>query len=135
VIALQQQSGRLLIVFVELKSHRGLASKTQKQVRAELLAAGVLWWMARSAHAAMTALYRSGVAFRRPWEPPPLQPWERFPIRTRGCRKRRGWRRSDGRHSSGGCRVNRTPARPSLANSNIGQVKNQENLEKKIRPP
>jgi hypothetical protein len=24
----------------------------------------------------MTALYRSGVAFRRPWEPPPLQPWE-----------------------------------------------------------
>jgi hypothetical protein len=24
----------------------------------------------------MTALHRSGVAFRRPWEPPPLEPWE-----------------------------------------------------------
>jgi hypothetical protein len=48
---------------------------------------------------------------------------------------RRTWRRGDGRRGSGGCRVNRTPARPSLANSNIGQAKNQENLEKKIRPP
>jgi hypothetical protein len=53
-----------------------LASGVQKQVRAELLAAGAEWWMARSANAAMTALYRSGVAFRRPWEPPPLESWE-----------------------------------------------------------
>jgi hypothetical protein len=32
--------------------------------------------MARSAGAALTALHRSGVVFRRPWVPPPLQPWE-----------------------------------------------------------
>jgi hypothetical protein len=45
----------------------------------------------------MTALHRSGVAFRRPWEPPPLEPWEeRLPqapdvaARRRAARKR--WR-------------------------------------------
>ena len=50
-------------MFVELKSRSGLASKVQKQVRAELLAAGALWWMARSANAAMMALHLSGVPF------------------------------------------------------------------------
>jgi hypothetical protein len=63
-------------ILIELKSRAGVASQTQKQVRAELLPAGAEWWMARSARAAMTALYRSGVAFRRPWELLPLQPWE-----------------------------------------------------------
>jgi hypothetical protein len=76
VEVIQRQPGRLLVVFVELKSRAGVASKTQKQFRLEVLAAGAEWWMARSARAAMTALYRSGVAFRRPWEPPPLEPWE-----------------------------------------------------------
>jgi hypothetical protein len=32
--------------------------------------------MARSACAALTALHRSGVVFRRPWEPGPLEPRE-----------------------------------------------------------
>jgi hypothetical protein len=65
-----------LVVFVELKSVSGIASKAQKQIRSELLAVGCNWWMARSARAALTALHRAGVPFRRPWKPPVLQPWE-----------------------------------------------------------
>jgi hypothetical protein len=76
VEVIQQQAGRKLIVFIELKSRRGVASKAQKQARAEMLPAGALWYMARSARAAMTALYLAGVQFCRPWEPPPLEPWE-----------------------------------------------------------
>ena len=63
-------------IFIELKSRAGVASKTQKQARAAMLPAGAVWYMARSARAAMTALYRSGVAFRRQWVPPQLKPWE-----------------------------------------------------------
>jgi hypothetical protein len=64
-------------VFVELKSKAGVASKSQKQVRAELVAAGARWWMARSVGAALTALHRSGVPFRAPWKPPSdLREWE-----------------------------------------------------------
>jgi hypothetical protein len=63
-------------IFVELKSRAGVASKAQKQIRAELLPAGATWWMARSARAALTALYLSGVVFRRKWKPPRLKPWE-----------------------------------------------------------
>jgi hypothetical protein len=63
-------------IFVELKSSRGVASKAQKQVRAELISAGAEWWMARSARVAMMALHLSGVVFGRPWEPPQLEPWE-----------------------------------------------------------
>jgi hypothetical protein len=63
-------------IFVELKSRAGVASKTQREVRAELLPAGATWWMARSARAAMMALHLSGVAFRRHWKPPRLRPWE-----------------------------------------------------------
>jgi hypothetical protein len=33
-------------------------------VREALLRAGALWWMCRSANAAMWALYKSGVPFR-----------------------------------------------------------------------
>jgi hypothetical protein len=76
VVVLQHRPGGVLVVFVELKSRSGLASKVQKQVRAELLAAGALWWMARSANAAMMALHLSGVPFLKPWQPPPLNPWE-----------------------------------------------------------
>lgn len=65
-----------LVVFVELKSVSGIASKAQKKIRRELLSVGCRWWMARSARAALTALYRAGVPFRRPWRPPVLQPWE-----------------------------------------------------------
>ena len=61
-------------VFVELKSWAGVASKAQKQVRVELVAVGCEWWLCRSARAALTALHRSGVPFRRPWRPGPLRP-------------------------------------------------------------
>lgn len=63
-------------IFIELKSRRGVASKTQKQVRTELIAAGAVWWMARSANAALMALQGSEVPMRAPWTPQPLQPWE-----------------------------------------------------------
>ena len=53
-----------------------MASKVQKQVRAEMLQAGAVRWMARSAGAALMALHLSGVVFRRPWQPPRLDPWE-----------------------------------------------------------
>jgi hypothetical protein len=69
-------SGSVLIVFIELKSRRGVASKAQKQARAEMLPAGAVWWMARSANAAMMGLHLSGVPFLKPWEPQPLEPWE-----------------------------------------------------------
>jgi hypothetical protein len=63
-------------IFVELKSRAGVATKSQKQIRLEMLPAGATWWMARSARAAMMALHLSGVVFRRQWKPPRLQPFE-----------------------------------------------------------
>jgi hypothetical protein len=65
-----------IVIFIELKSRRGLASKAQKQVRLEMLPVGAKWWMARSARAAMMALCLSGVVFRREWKPSRLEPWE-----------------------------------------------------------
>jgi hypothetical protein len=64
------------VIFIELKSRRGVASKAQKQIRLEMLPAGAVWWMARSARAALMALRLSGVVFRRKWEPPLLKSWE-----------------------------------------------------------
>jgi hypothetical protein len=63
-------------IFVELKSRSGVATKAQKQLRLELLAAGAVWSMARSARAALMALHLAGVGFRRRWNPPRLHPWE-----------------------------------------------------------
>ena len=63
-------------IFLELKSRRGVASKAQKQIRLEMLPAGAVWWMARSARAALMALHLSGVVFQRRWKPPQLRPWE-----------------------------------------------------------
>ena len=63
-------------VFIELKSKRGVPSAAQKQICAELRAAGADWYLARSALAALTALHHSGVTFRRPWSLPTLQAWE-----------------------------------------------------------
>jgi hypothetical protein len=54
-------------IFLELKSRRGVASKAQKQIRLEMLPAGAVWWMARSARAALMALHLSGVVFQRRW--------------------------------------------------------------------
>jgi hypothetical protein len=47
-----------------------------KKARAELVAAGAQWRMARSAGAALMALHLAGVVFRRQWKPPRLQAWE-----------------------------------------------------------
>jgi hypothetical protein len=63
-------------IFIELKSRAGVASRSQKQTRTELLVAGAIWWMARSARAAMTALLLSDVVFRRRWRAPKLAAWE-----------------------------------------------------------
>jgi hypothetical protein len=63
-------------IFIELKSRAGVASKAQKQIRAKLKPAGVDWWLARSARAALMGLHLSGVVFRRRWRPPRLKPWE-----------------------------------------------------------
>ncbi len=72
-------------IHVELKSPVGMLSKTQRQVRHELLVSGADWWLARSANAAMLALSLSGVAFREIdrsdgtieyWQRPELQEWE-----------------------------------------------------------
>jgi hypothetical protein len=76
VLVFRRKPGGVLIVFVEMKSKAGVASKVQKRVLAEMLQAGAEWWMARSAAAALTALLRSGVVFRGQWTPPRLQPWE-----------------------------------------------------------
>jgi hypothetical protein len=76
VLVVYRHDTGIIVIFIELKSRRGLASKAQKQLHLELLAAGAMWWMARSARAAMMALHLSGVVFRREWKPPQLQPWE-----------------------------------------------------------
>jgi hypothetical protein len=47
------------IVFVEMKSRRGIASKAQRQIRDELLGAGVrFWWLARTPCSCLVALHR-----------------------------------------------------------------------------
>jgi len=67
----------LKVVFIELKSRRGTASRVQRQIRLELLQVGATWWIARSARACMLALYKEGVTFKRKWTPPKtLRPWE-----------------------------------------------------------
>jgi hypothetical protein len=63
-------------IWVEMKSPAGVASKVQRQVCAELLAAGADCYLARSKEAALVALRLSNVPFRLPWTPPPLELWE-----------------------------------------------------------
>jgi hypothetical protein len=63
-------------ILIELKGSAGFASAAQKQIRAELLRAGATWWLARSARAAMMALRKEGVVFRRRWTAPRLEPYE-----------------------------------------------------------
>jgi hypothetical protein len=67
---------RTYVVFIELKSRSGIASRSQKEIRLQMLPTGGRWFLARSAPAALTALYRSGAPFRQPWKPPRLERWE-----------------------------------------------------------
>jgi hypothetical protein len=62
--------------FIEVKSRAGIASKAQAAFRNAVIAAGGRWWLVRSARAALTALARSGVKFRREWAEPALRPYE-----------------------------------------------------------
>jgi hypothetical protein len=72
-------------VAIELKAPGGRCTRSQKQVRAALIAAGCEWWEARSANGAMVALAESGVPFREivhangtseRWRRPKLEAWE-----------------------------------------------------------
>ena len=63
------------VIFVEMKSPAGVPSKTQRQVCKELRAAGADWYCVRSAVAALVALRRSNVPFRRGCKPQELQAW------------------------------------------------------------
>jgi VRR-NUC domain len=95
LIIFQQEPGKVFVLFVELKSRRGVASKAQKKVRAELVLAGAEWWMARSARAAMMTLHRSGVVFRRQGSCHRSSLGRgRSPTRIRACRERQRWRPS-----------------------------------------
>jgi hypothetical protein len=63
--------------FLELKAAGGgRPSPSQEAVRQQLTAVGCTWLMARSVRAALEALHRSGVPFKRPWKSPELLPWE-----------------------------------------------------------
>jgi hypothetical protein len=64
------------VIFIELKAPHGVASKSQKLTRVELLPTGATWWLARTAVAAMMALHLERVPLRRKWRPPRLEPWE-----------------------------------------------------------
>jgi molybdopterin synthase catalytic subunit len=57
----------ITVIFIELKSRPGLASKAQKQF---VWNATSRWRAVRTA----MALHRSGAVFRHKWEPPQLQP-------------------------------------------------------------
>jgi hypothetical protein len=59
-----------------MKSLSGKVSFAQEEVRLQILRAGGMWVMVRTARAALVALHRLGVPFRRAWKPPALEPWE-----------------------------------------------------------
>jgi hypothetical protein len=64
------------LIGLELKSIIGRLSRAQIGVRHEMLRAGGEWVMVRTARAALVALHRLDVPFRRPWMPPALELWE-----------------------------------------------------------
>ena len=73
VLVLFRRAGGTRVIFIELKSRRGRVTPVQKLVRAEMLPTGAMWWMVRTARAALMALHLSGVPFRRKWKPPKLK--------------------------------------------------------------
>jgi hypothetical protein len=64
------------IVFIEVKSHSGRASPTQRRTREALLNVGCEWFMVRTPAAAMAALALANVPFQRKWRLRRLEPWE-----------------------------------------------------------
>ena len=75
IFVLLRRAGGTCVIFVEMKSIRGRMSPAQKQVRPELLPTGAKYYMARTAVAALAALKREGVPFRKPWTPPEIEDW------------------------------------------------------------
>jgi hypothetical protein len=71
-----RSDGLVRVACVELKSRAGVASQSQKEVGDRMLPVGIAWWLARSPRAALAALRRSGIAFRREWKEPQLAKWE-----------------------------------------------------------
>ena len=63
-------------LWIELKSKRGVPSREQWQVFAELREKGSDVYVARTARAALMALHLAGVPLRPPWKPQPLAEWE-----------------------------------------------------------
>jgi hypothetical protein len=77
VMVLQARRGGLTrIVFVELKSRRGIASPAQRTTRDQMVPANARWWLARSPEAALAALKWSGIKFRCEWRHPRLPAWQ-----------------------------------------------------------
>jgi hypothetical protein len=76
VLHLVKRTKRTIPVFLELKSKRGVVTRAQKVVRAELLPVGAKWLLVRTARAGLVALRRSRVTFQRKWRPPKLKVWE-----------------------------------------------------------
>ena len=68
----------LLILFegrligLEMKSLIGKLSSAQEEVRLQILRAGGMWFLVRTARAALVALHRLGIRFRRLEAP---RPW------------------------------------------------------------
>jgi hypothetical protein len=46
MLVLFRHDTRTIVIFIELKSRRGVASRVQKQIRLEMLPVGAKWWMA-----------------------------------------------------------------------------------------
>ena len=57
----------LLLIGLRFRQTEVVGWDCEQQVRADLLAVGCAWFMARSLRAALAALHRSGVPFRRSW--------------------------------------------------------------------
>ncbi|MBV9563163.1 MAG: hypothetical protein JOY90_22370 [Bradyrhizobium sp.] len=76
-----------IVVGIELKSPAGRCSRGQRETRERLLRAGVIWWEAKSANAALVAIVESGVKLRKTivkengkverWKKPRLADWEK----------------------------------------------------------
>jgi hypothetical protein len=101
----------LLILFegrligLEMKSLIGRLSSAQEEVRLQILRAGGMWFLVRTARAALVALHGVGIRFRRPWKTPVLEPWEQ-PGTLKCCASGARTRSGDGRGSVS------APARP-----------------------
>jgi hypothetical protein len=75
MIILFRRGDGTVVIFIEMKSIRGRISPAQKQMRADVLPTGVIYYMARSAEAALTAVWREGAPFRKAWTQIAVEPW------------------------------------------------------------